>query len=182
MNNETSARHPLVLLIDEVVRLKSRLQTVFGDVTAATTLAPTELTVLTAVVEAQAPPTVPQIGRSLGHQRQVIQRATNALLDAGLLETAPNPDHKRAHLLYATRAGRALYEETIARAEKIANELACVVDFAKCEQLVGELKELRGKIEDHLRTREAQCDAPRAQNHPCGWLLENPEKRGAKPR
>lgn len=143
--------HPMIRLADELIRLNARLRTVFAGVTATTGLAAMELTVLTAVTEARAAPTVAQIGRSIGHPRQVIQRATNALLAAGLLETAANPNHKRAPILRATAAGRALK----ARADKLALESADAalreLDTAQCERLADELHDLRGRIEAHLR-------------------------------
>jgi DNA-binding MarR family transcriptional regulator len=66
-----------------------------------------QLLVLTAVVRADAPPTVPQIGRSLGHSRQAVQRLVDGLVERGLIETRDNPDHKRARRLVATARGGA---------------------------------------------------------------------------
>ena len=83
-------------------RLQGRLKGAFTDSRLSTGLGETEMTVLNAVAEAPSPPTVPQIGRALGHPRQVIQRAANALITAGLIATRDNPDHKRAVLLIPT--------------------------------------------------------------------------------
>ena len=69
------SRSELVLLIDAMARLHGRLREAFSSARAASALSDMEHTVLVAVVEAQRAPTVPQIGRSLGHPRQVIQRA-----------------------------------------------------------------------------------------------------------
>ena len=150
--SKATPRHPLVLLIDEIVRLRGRLQSVFGQAGAATGLAPMESTVLTAVVESYSAPTVSQIGRSLGHPRQVIQRAANSLIAAGLLQTAPNPNHKRAPLLLATPAGKKSYRDAEALGKRTANSLMRVLDLAQCERLARELHELRGKLEAHLRS------------------------------
>ncbi len=95
---------------------------------------------------------MPQIGRSLGHPRQVIQRAVNVLVDKGLIETAPNPDHKRAPLLIATPAGEQLKDQIDARAIEAADELMQVLDSTRCEHLTGELRRLRNDIEQFLRT------------------------------
>jgi DNA-binding MarR family transcriptional regulator len=153
---KSTLRHPLVLLVDEVIRLKGRLQSVFADAKAAMGLSPMESIVLTAVVESQTPPTVSQIGRSLGHPRQVIQRAANDLIKAKLLETAPNPDHKRAQLLRATAAGKKSYRDAEALGKRTANSLMRLLDLAECERLARELHELRGKIEAHLRSRNSE--------------------------
>lgn len=149
----TSQRHPLITLIDELVRLRGRLQSVFAGATAVMGLSAMESTVLTAVIESHTPPTVSQIGRSLGHPRQVIQRAANVLIDAKLLEVASNPHHKRAPLLRATAAGNASYKDASTFAKRAASSLAHVLDLSECERLARELHELRSKIEAHLRER-----------------------------
>src|SRR5690349_13099555 len=64
--------------------------------------------VLTAAVLAVQPPTVPQIGRSLGYPRQTIQRQAELLAARGLLDFVDNPDHKRARRIVATPAGVAM--------------------------------------------------------------------------
>lgn len=148
--------NPVVELLDEVLRINGRLKSIFGSVNAASGLSSMESTVLTAVVGAQVAPTVPQIGRSLGHPRQVIQRAANALISAGLIETAPNPHHKRAPLLLPTRRGRTLNEEADARASAVTGALLRRLDEARCVRLAGELRELRYEIEAYLRSGKAE--------------------------
>ena len=155
MNSQPHLSHPLILLIDEVIRLNGRLKSVFAGVNAASGLPAMELTVLTAVVAAQAPPTVAQIGRSLGHPRQVIQRAARALLAAGLIAAAPNPHHKRAALLLATSSGKRLKRATDRRALKAANNFLHHIDGARCERLVVDIRKLRGQIELQVRELEA---------------------------
>jgi DNA-binding MarR family transcriptional regulator len=115
-----------------------------------------EATVLTAVVEAHTMPTVSQIGRSLGHPRQVIQRAANNLIARKFLETAPNPHHKRAVLLRATVAGRKSYRNAEAFGRKTTSSLMRVLDLRECERLARERHELRSRIEAHLRSRQAR--------------------------
>lgn len=145
--------NPMIMMLDEIIRLGSRLRAVFAGSTAASGLSAMESTVLAAVTEARTPPTVPQIGRSLGHPRQVIQRAANELLAAGLIRTAPNPNHKRAPLLLSTEAGEQRKKLANDHAMQAADALLDVIDPVKCAQLAQELHELRGKIEAHLRSR-----------------------------
>ncbi len=147
----STPRHPLIRLIDEVVRLRGRLQSVFAEASAATGMAPMESTVLTAVVESRAAPTVSQIGRSLGHPRQVIQRATNNLIVARLLRTVANPNHKRAVLLRVTPLGRKRYRDALAVGRRTADSLARLLNRKECDRLAGELHSLRARIEAHLR-------------------------------
>lgn len=100
-----------------------------------------EHTVLAAVVEARTAPTVPQIGRALGHPRQVIQRAANGLQNKGLIACTDNPDHKRASLLRATDAGAAVQAEANRKAEAISASLLSVITpdqlFAAIDQIEG---------------------------------------------
>ncbi len=152
--SKTRVRPALVRIIDEVIRLKSRLQSAFAAARHATGLSPMESTVLTAVVEAHTPPTVSQIGRSLGHPRQVIQRAANRLIETRLLRAVANPDHKRAQLLEATAAGRKLFGEAEKSARNAADELSRVLGTKECERLARDLHQLRGKIEAHVRSQQ----------------------------
>lgn len=136
----------LVLLFDAVARLHGRLRESFSDARAGSGLADMEHTVLAAVAEAPRAPTVPQIGRALGHPRQVIQRAANTLLDKGLIALAANPDHKRAALLVATAEGLAVQAAANARAGRIATDLLTLVEAGD----VREATRLLGAIRDAL--------------------------------
>ena len=149
----TPKHHPVIALIDEVLRLNSRLRTIFEGTTEFTGLSSMQLAVLTAVTESRHPPTVPQIGRSLGNPRQVIQRAANVLVDEGLIETRDNPNHKRAPLLVVTQAGQNLKHKADLHAIASADELLSVIETGDCEKLTDDLHDLRGKIEAHIKTR-----------------------------
>jgi DNA-binding MarR family transcriptional regulator len=148
--------NPVVALVDEVIRINGRIKSIFKGVKTATGFSSMEITVLTAVVESRLAPTVPQIGRSLGHSRQVIQRAVNALTAAKLVETAPNPNHKRAPLLRATLRGQTLKRETDAHATKAIRTLLRGINAVKCRRVAGELRQLRGEMEAYLRSGKAQ--------------------------
>lgn len=148
------ARNAMVALIDELIRTHGRLKSIFANVNAAAGLSSMESMVLTAVIESSVPPTVPQIGRSLGHARQVIQRAANSLVAAGLIETRPNPSHKRAPLLLPTQQGRTSKRQSDARSEDVTKALLRRVDAATCRHMAGELHALRGVMEDLLRAKK----------------------------
>jgi DNA-binding MarR family transcriptional regulator len=145
------SRHPLVGLVDETIRLNSRLRSVFGTARAGCALNDSEHMVLNAVVEAEQAPTVAQIGRSMGHARQLVQRAANALRDAALIETCDNPDHKRAALLRPTPAGVALKRAIDARADEIAEQLVPGLDPEEIRAAAAALQTLRKQIEARLR-------------------------------
>ena len=154
MHGPFDSRHPLTSLVDEVARLKGRLKGVFATSWRGAGLGESELMVLTAVVEAERPPTVPQIGRSLGEARQLVQRAVNVLVMRELVETLPNPDHKRAVLLRATAAGLALKREIDRQADAIATSLGQGVDLDNARAAAALLRSLRKQLEARLRSGE----------------------------
>ena len=140
---------------DEVARLRGRMRALFADTRAASGLPEMELTVLTAAVNAATPPTVAQIGRSLGHPRQVVQRAANRLAELELVRFADNPDHKRASLIVATDAGRTLKAADHARAQAVTRAVMARIDPATFADVAEQLHMIRTEIEAYLREREA---------------------------
>jgi DNA-binding MarR family transcriptional regulator len=154
MHGQFDSRPALVGLVDEVIRLGGRLKSVFADARREAGLGDSDFTVLNAVVEAERPPTVPQIGRSLGRPRQIIQRAANALEAAGYIRTVPNPDHKRAVLLVAEEKGIAVKREADARADEMAALLGERLDLAEVMAATGALRAIRRQLEARLRAGE----------------------------
>ena len=153
MTGVFDSRHPLVGLIDETSRLSGRLKSLFAPSRQSVGLGDSEIMVLNAVVEAERAPTVAQIGRSLGHARQLIQRAANSLVDAGLIETADNPDHKRALLLRPTEKGIALKREADAKAEAIAEELMPALGMDDVREATKALRVIRKQLEARMRVQ-----------------------------
>ncbi len=151
MERKADSRHPLVGLSDELIRLNGRMKALFAGARRSEGLGDSELSVLNAVVEAERPPTVPQIGRSFGQPRQIVQRAANSLIAAGLLETVPNPDHKRAVLLRATEEGTALKRDMDARADQIADAIAADMDAEAVRAATAALRIVRKQLEAGLR-------------------------------
>lgn len=139
---------------DEVARLRGRMRALFAETRAESGLPEMELMVLTAVVNAATPPTVAQIGRSLGHPRQVMQRAANRLAELGLVVFADNPDHKRAWLIVATAAGRALKAADHARARAVTRAVMARIDAATFADAAARMHAIRTEIEAFLRERE----------------------------
>lgn len=153
MEGKFDSRHALVGLVDEISRLNGRLKSTFAASRRAIGLGESEMMVLNAVVEADRPPTVPQIGRSLGSPRQLVQRAANALMARGLLETAANPDHKRAALLVATADGVAMKRQADAAAEALGTELSGAVNEDMAREATRLLRDVRKSLELHLRDK-----------------------------
>lgn len=145
-----------IRFLDEFARLRGRIQTAFEVVEEEGALSDLESVVLNAVAGAASPPTVPQIGRSLGHARQVIQRAANALTARGLIATVPNPDHKRAHRLVATDAGSALKAKHDERGMLRAAALTDGLELETIETGVAALHRIRECLERNLRRHDAE--------------------------
>ena len=151
MNGKCDSRHELIGLVDEVLLLAGRLKSAFADVRRRVELGESESMVLNAVVEADRQPTVSQIGRSMGQPRQIVQRAANALVAAGLITTRPNPDHKRAALLAASEAGIAMKRRADQHADAIAAALSAGIDLEAARQTTLALRALRKQLEAELR-------------------------------
>lgn len=145
--------NPLLAVIDEMLRLQSCFEELFAEVANASSLSTLQKLVVFAVFEAPVPPTVPQIGRDLGHPRQVIQRVVNELVDAGLMEKAPNPHHKRASLLIPTEKAKKMSREAEARAFDTAEAFLGTINAMRCNNLIRELKALRQAIEAYTQDK-----------------------------
>ncbi|MDO7842236.1 MarR family winged helix-turn-helix transcriptional regulator [Sphingomonas immobilis] len=153
-----TARH-LIQFLDEIARARGRMAVAFRDIRAMHGLTEVENVVLTAVTGARQLPTVPQIGRSLDHPRQVIQRAADALVARGLIEWHDNPDHKRARLLAPTEEGTRLRHLAdlagIARAEQLAEG----IDADMLATVVAGLRTVRAAIQQNVRAIGETADA-----------------------
>ncbi|MFI6770930.1 MarR family winged helix-turn-helix transcriptional regulator [Streptomyces sp. NPDC050355] len=58
-------------------------------------------------LRSEGPRTVPQLARSMGLDRQPVQRWVNHAAELGLVATAPNPAHRRSSLIELTTEGAA---------------------------------------------------------------------------
>jgi DNA-binding MarR family transcriptional regulator len=155
MNGRFDSRNPLIGLVDETTRLNGRFKSTFAQSRQHCGLGASEMMVLNAVVEATRCPTVPEIGRSLGHPRQTVQHAANALVARGLIETVPNPDHTRAMLLRATEKGIALKRKADSRADAIAQSLSASLDLQQVRAATLALRAVRKQLEARIRSEEA---------------------------
>jgi DNA-binding MarR family transcriptional regulator len=147
---EDEGRDPLPGLADEVLRLHGRLLAANASLGAAEGLTGAQLLVMTAVVNAGRPPTVPQIGRSLGHTRQSVQRVADRLTARGLLAVEENPDHKRAPLLALTEAGRAAHDRVRERSTAWFAQVTAGIDADGMARAAEILHALRVGLEVRL--------------------------------
>jgi DNA-binding MarR family transcriptional regulator len=98
--------------------------------------------VLGAVALADRPLTVPQIARRMGLTRQSVHVTVNRLTNDGLLEWAPNSDHRRSRLVRLTEDGSTKYSAIDVRQAEWVNRLAAGIGRAELETTARVLDEL----------------------------------------
>jgi DNA-binding MarR family transcriptional regulator len=146
-------------LVGEVFLAHGWLTQLFSRIKDSVGLTGTEALTLYAVVNSGKPVTVPQIGRTLGHARQVIQRAANTLVERGFLETKDNPAHKRAALLVATKAGREVKLGFDAAGRAMSETLAEGLDLDAVGAALKGLRQLRRRVENRARDQATEATA-----------------------
>ena len=143
---------------DELARIRGRVDGAFRTVRQSLELSHIDVVVLNSVIGASHPLTVPQISRSLGYARQVIQRAAGGLLARGIIAMQDNPDHKRARLLVATDPGRELKAEYERRALALMDSLNQGLKAGAVEEAARGLNMIRITLERNLRRAGADKD------------------------
>jgi DNA-binding MarR family transcriptional regulator len=120
-----------------------------GDLlTAGEGLTSARWQVLGALALADRPLTVPQIARRMGLTRQSVHATVNRLVHDGVLELAPNADHRRSALVGLTKEGLARYEAIDARQAAWINRLARGIPRSDIETAVQVIDELCRRLED----------------------------------
>jgi DNA-binding MarR family transcriptional regulator len=153
MSSDTSKAQLMIQLIDEVVRGRSRLHG-HHNFHGLDELKGLPGLILTATVGAAHPPTVPQIGRSLGYPRQTIQRNAELLVRLGLVVFVENPDHKRAHRLTATPEGAELQSRADELSRRWAARLTADLPAEDLAVTVQTLRAIRHNLEAEVREIE----------------------------
>lgn len=119
-----------------------------GDVlTAGQGLTSARWQVLGAIALADRPLTVPQIARRMGLTRQSVHATVKRLVRDGLLELAPNDDHRRSQLVSLTQLGRATYSAIDRRQAAWVNRLAGGIGRSDLETTARVLDELSRRLD-----------------------------------
>lgn len=103
--------------------------------------------VLGALELAGQPLTVPQIARRMGLARQSVHATVAQLRDAGLVELAPNAEHRRSPRVLVTAPGRERYRAVARRQVAWADRLARGMDRGELETTARVLAELCRRLE-----------------------------------
>jgi DNA-binding MarR family transcriptional regulator len=104
--------------------------------------------VLGAIVLEERPLTVPQVARRMGLTRQSVHATVDRLVRGGLLEFAPNADHRRSALVRLTKRGVTTYEAIDARQVAWVNRLARGIARSEIDMAVRVLEEISRRLED----------------------------------
>lgn len=86
------------------------------------------------------PMTVPQMGRAQAISRQFVQRMVNDAAARGLVESVPNPAHRRSPLIRLTDGGRAAIEAVVAREHAVLRNVGgglTDADVRACVRVLG---------------------------------------------
>jgi DNA-binding MarR family transcriptional regulator len=110
--------------------------------------------VLGAIALAQRPLTVPQIARRMGLTRQSVHVTIKRLVADGLVELAPNADHRRSQLVSLTELGSAEYSAIDDTQAAWVNELAGGLRRSELETTTRVLGELCRRLE--ARSQQTQ--------------------------
>ena len=94
------------------------------------------------------PLTAAGIGRQMGITRQAVQRVANRLIDEGMLESTPNPAHKRSPLLMPTAKGRSAIERIAPEQTAFSSRIVAAFGRAELQHLIAELHRLSAVIEE----------------------------------
>jgi DNA-binding MarR family transcriptional regulator len=109
MARRTPAGEAVTELILEVFRLNGRLLVAGDRLVSGLGLTSARWQVLGAVALAERPEPVAWLARSMGLNRQGVQRIVNELAAEGYVALEPNPHHRRASLVVLTAKGRTAF-------------------------------------------------------------------------
>ena len=96
------------------------------------------------------PRSVAGIARRMGMTRQGVQRVADLLVERGLAEYRPNPDHRRAKLLACTEAGYWAIRRISLVQHPFANRIGAEVGAEPLQSALETMRRLVGVLEAEL--------------------------------
>jgi DNA-binding MarR family transcriptional regulator len=115
--------------------------------------------VMGAIALAEHPLTVPQIARRMGITRQSVHATVKRLVADGLVELAPNVDHRRSQLVRLTELGERRYAGLDRRQAEWVNRLARGIGRSELESTARVLAELCARLEGEEETERERSAA-----------------------
>ena len=131
-------------LILEVFRLNGRLLVAGDRLVADLGLTSARWQVLGAIALSDRPQPVAWLARSMGLNRQGVQRIVNELQNEGLVAFQSNPNHRRAHFVVLTGHGKSIFDKADRLQGPWVNSLAkgiSVKDIAAATRVAAALRE-----------------------------------------
>jgi DNA-binding MarR family transcriptional regulator len=159
MARRTPAGLAVTELILEVFRLNGRLLVAGDRLVSRLGLTSARWQVLGAVALAERAEPVAWLARSMGLNRQGVQRIVNELVAEGHVTLEPNPHHRRASLVVLTAKGRTAFAAVDRLQTPWVNALAKglrVEDIAAAKEIIAKL---RTRLEDVVS--ESKAAGPR---------------------
>jgi DNA-binding MarR family transcriptional regulator len=134
-------------LILEVFRLNGRLLVAGDRLVAGLGLTSARWQILGAIALAERPQPVAWLARSMGLNRQGVQRIVNEMLGQGLVALHPNPHHRRAHLVVLTKQGNRAFAAAERLQEPWANALAMGLGAGAIAAATSTIRDLRNRLD-----------------------------------
>ncbi len=163
MARRTPAGSAATELILEVFRLNGRLLVAGDRLVSRLGLTSARWQVLGAIALAERPEPVAWLARSMGLNRQGVQRIVNELAAEGYVALEPNPHHRRASLVVLTAKGRTAFAAVDRLQTPWVNALAKGIgaeDIATAKRVV---TALRGRLEEAVAEGGGSAIARRAK-------------------
>ncbi|AIV73936.1 marR family protein [Burkholderia pseudomallei] len=134
----------LTEIILEIFKVNTALLDAGTEVTHDNTISSFRWQILAAVRDGGK--TAAQIGRELGMSRQITLWNAQFLADAGYIEFADNPGHRRAGLIVLTEHGKATLEDITRSQIAWSNTLAQGFDQSELDATLKVLTALRDRL------------------------------------
>lgn len=102
------------------------------------------------MLRARGPMTVPQMGRAQALSRQFVQRMVNDAAARGLVESIPNPAHKRSSLIQLTDQGQRAIDTVVNRERAVLRQVGgdlTDADITGCIHVLSRLLHLMDDVD-----------------------------------
>lgn len=150
ITKRTRAGDAFTRLVLDIFKLNGLLLTAGDRLVARLGLTSARWQILGVIVAAERPQPVAWLARSLGANRQNVQRIVNDLHAAGLVALEPNPNHRRAPLVVLSEKGRHAFNEAMRLQAPWANHLAdglLVKDIETAHRIVTALRQRLERVD-----------------------------------
>ena len=147
MKERTRAGGAATELVLAIFRANGLLIASGDQLSASEGLTSARWQVMGTIALADRPLTVPQIARRIGLTRQSVHATVKRLVADGLVELAPNADHRRSQLVGLTDSGRRRYATLDSRQAAWVNRLARGIGGPELEVSTRTLEELCARLE-----------------------------------